>query len=185
MSFILLMTPRNLTIRQEQPMDHPSVFKVIEQAFANEELSKYNVQCLVERMRTSSAFIPELSLVAELGSKIVGHILLTKTFITNSARSFHSLALTQVSVLPEYQKRGIGGALILHAHTKAKELGYESIVLLGHEQYYPKFGYQQAHTFGIVLPFDAPRENCMAFPLTENGLKGVSGTVVYPQEFMG
>ncbi len=185
MPFLLAMAPKDLTIRQEQPMDHPSVFKVIKKAFADAELDKYNVQFLVERMRTSSAFIPELSLVAEIGAEIVGHILLTKTFITNSARSFHSLALAQVSVLPEHQRKGIGGALILHGHTKAKELGYESVVLLGHEQYYPKFGYQQAHTFGIVLPFDAPKENCMAFSLTEDGLKGVSGTVVYPHEFMG
>ena len=62
-------------------------------------------------------------------------------------------------------------------------MGYRSIVLLGHEKYYPKFGYQQADKFGIELPFDAPKENCMAIELTENGLKNVSGMVVYPKEF--
>lgn len=73
--------------------------------------------------------------------------------------------------------------LIQEAHKKAKELGHHSIVLLGHEQYYPNFGYKQADSFGIELPFDVPKEYCMAIELTENALDGVSGTVEYPKEF--
>lgn len=174
-----------ISIRQEETGDYPAVFKVIEQAFEKEELSDHKEQFLVERLRKSPAFIPELSLVAETGSAIVGHILLTRIFIKSSHRTYNSLALAPVSVLPEYQGKGIGGALIQYAHSKARELGYQSIVLLGHENYYPRFGYRQAHIFGIVLPFEAPKENCMAIALTENGLEGVSGTVVYPKEFMG
>ncbi|RNC84365.1 MAG: N-acetyltransferase [Balneola sp.] len=174
----------DLIIRQEEPADYTAVFELIEQAFATEELSDHQEQFLVERLRHSAAFIPELSLVAEIGSTIVGHILLTRIFIKSTQRTYKSLALAPVSVLPEYQRKGIGGSLIQYAHSGAKELGYQSVILLGHENYYPRFGYQQAHTFGIVLPFEAPKENCMAIPLTENGLKGVSGTVVYPKEFM-
>ncbi len=175
----------DLNIRQEEAADYSVVFRVIEQAFANEELSDHTEQFLVERLRESAAFVPELSLVAEIGSTIVGHILLTRVFIKSSQRTYDSLALAPVSVLPEYQGKGIGGALIQSAHTKARELGYQSIVLLGHENYYPRFGYRQAHTFGIVLPFEAPKENCMAIALTEDGLKGVNGMVVYPREFLG
>jgi predicted N-acetyltransferase YhbS len=86
--------------------------------------------------------------------------------------------------LPEFQKQGIGGQLIEYAHNKAKELGYESIVLLGHKDYYPKFGYSQAAEFGIDLPFDVPKENSMVITLTKNGLDGVNGIVQYPKEFM-
>jgi len=78
---------------------------------------------------------------------------------------------------------GIGGKLIIQAHTIAKEKGYKSVILLGHEKYYPKFGYVIADKFGIELPFEAPKENCMAIELIEGGLKDVNGVVEYPKEF--
>ena len=173
-----------ITIRQENTYDFKAVFELIEEAFRTEKLSNHREQFLVERLRKSSAFIPELSMVAEIGNKIVGHILLTKLKIKNDQNEFDSLALAPVSVLSEYQGNGIGGALIEQAHKTAKELEYKSIVLLGHENYYPRFGYQQADKFGIKLPFDVPQENCMVIELTENGLKGVNGTVEYPKEFI-
>lgn len=173
----------SLTIRKEKTKDFKTVFKLIERAFESEKMSDHREQFLVERLRKSEAFIPELSMVAEIGNKIVGHIILTKLKIKNEKNEFDSLALAPVSVLPEYQGKGIGGMLIKEAHKRAKELGHQSIVLLGHEKYYPKFGYKQADNFGIKLPFDVPKENCMAIELTQNGLDGVGGTVEYPKEF--
>lgn len=122
-------------------------------------------------------------MVAETENKIVGHILLTKLKIKNGQNELDSLALAPVSVLPEHQGKGIGGMLIKEAHKKAKELGFISVILLGHEKYYPKFGYKRADQFGIVLPFEVPKENCMAIELIENGLKDVNGMVEYPKEF--
>lgn len=172
-----------VTVRQEKPEDFKIVFRLIEKAFEPIQFSDHKEQFLVERLRKSKAFIPELSMVAEVDRRIVGHILLTKLKIKNDQHEFDSLALAPVSVLPEYQGKGIGGMLIKEAHTKARELGHHSIVLLGHEKYYPKFGYKQTGYFGIELPFDVPKENCMAIELTENGLVGVSGIVEYPNEF--
>ena len=172
-----------INIRQEKPSDFKEVFDLVKNAFISEEYKDPEEQLLVERLRKSNAFIPELSLVAEVGNKIVGHILLTKLKIKNGTDEFGSLALAPVSVLPEYQANGIGGQLIENAHKKAIALGYESVVLLGHENYYPKFGYKQADTFRIELPFDVPKANCMAIELTENGLKDISGMVEYPKEF--
>lgn len=177
------MEQMKITIRQEEPEDFKEVFTVIEKAFEPLQFSDHKEQFLVERLRKSNAFIPELSLVAEIENKIVGHILLTKLKIRNDQDEFDSLALAPVSVLPEYQNKGIGGILIKEAHKTARELGYKSIVLLGHETYYPKFGYSQADKFGIELPFDVPKENCMAIELIENGLNGVKGIVEYPREF--
>lgn len=170
-------------IRQEASKDYSSVFNLITEAFKTEVLSDHREQFLVDRLRASEAFIPELSLVAELNNKIVGHIILTKIKIKNDQKTFESLALAPVSVLPKYQGNGIGGLLIKTAHKIAKMLNYSSIVLLGHEHYYPRFGYQQASSFRINLPFDVPKENCMAIELIENGLDGVSGTVEYPKAF--
>ncbi len=173
----------NTTIRPENENDYKAVFHLIQEAFKSEVLSKPKEQILVKRLRESKAFIPELSLIAEVGNKIVGHILLTKLKIKNDQNEFDSLALAPVSVLPKYQRKGIGAMLINQAHKKAKALGYKSIVLLGHEGYYPKFGYQQAVKFGIVLSFELPKENCMVLELIENGLKGVQGKVEYPKVF--
>jgi predicted N-acetyltransferase YhbS len=172
-----------LTIRVERVKDFEAVFSLIKKSFESEQTSDHKEQFLVEKLRKSDAFIPELSLVAEIENKIVGHILLSKLKIKNEQNEFASLALAPISVLPEYQGKGIGGMLIKEVHKRAKELGHQSIVLLGHEKYYPKFGYKQADHYGIVLPFDVPKENCMVFELAENGLDGVSGTVEYPKEF--
>lgn len=173
----------DLLIRQEKPEDYKAVFLLVKKAFESDEFSDHKEHILIEHLRESTTFIPELSIVAEQKNKIVGHILLTKVKIKNNRNEFESLALAPVSVLPKYQGKGIGGLLIKQAHLKAKKLGYRSIILLGHANYYPRFGYQLAHEFGIELPFDVPKENCMAIEITKNGLKGVQGMVEYPKEF--
>ena len=174
-----------MILRQENPSDQKAVFQLIENAFADVQESDHREQFLVERLRKSKDFIPELSIVAELDNKIVGYILLSKIKIQDGETEHTSLSLAPVAVLSNFQNKGIGSALINLAHKKAEELGFESIILLGHEGYYPKFGYQKASKFGIKLPFDAPDENCMAIELQKNALKNVDGTVVYPEEFFG
>lgn len=172
-----------IKLRQETEQDHKSVFQVIQKAFENEEYSDHKEQFLVERLRKSNAFIPELSIVAEVDNKIVGHILLTKLEIENDINTYESLALAPVSVLPEFQGKGVGSKLILYSHEVAKELGYKSIILLGHEKYYPRFGYELTNKYGIEMPFDVPAENCMVAVLAKNGLSGVRGKVIYPDAF--
>ena len=174
---------KNMRIRQEQPSDYKAVFALIEEAFRNEEYSDHHEHFLVERLRKSDAFVPELSLVAEANDQIVGHILLTRISIGKNTKQNDSLALAPVSVLPLYQNKGVGGKLIMEAHRIAAELGFRAVILLGHKNYYPRFGYKPAHEYGIELPFDVPREYCMARQLRENGLKGIMGTVHYAKEF--
>ena len=173
-----------ITIRQESPQDHTTIYKLIRAAFASVEDSDHSEQDLVERLRHSSSFIPELSLVAETGrGELVGHILLTRIRIINDAQTFPSLAVAPLSVLPSCQRQGIGSALIREAHRRAAALGYGSAVLLGHPGYYPRFGYLPAYRFGIRFPFDAPADCCMAIELLPDGLKGVQGRVEYDPAF--
>jgi predicted N-acetyltransferase YhbS len=172
-----------LKIRQEEEKDYKKVAEIIENAFKTEHFSDHQEQFLVERLRNSKDFVPELSMVAELNGEVVGQILLSKIKITNSATSFDSLALAPVSVAPDYQQQGIGGALIRSAHKKAKELGFKSILLLGHDTYYPRFGYEFTSKYNISLPFDIPQKYCMILSLIEGGLDGVHGMVEYPEEF--
>ncbi|MGL5937185.1 MAG: GNAT family N-acetyltransferase [Phocaeicola sp.] len=168
-----------VVIRQEVVEDYAMVFDLIERAFRSEKESDHKEQFLVTRLRGTESFIPQLSLVAVLGSKIVGHILLTQIKIGDAT----SLALAPVSVLPEYQRDGVGSMLIKEAHLKAKELGYNSIILLGHKDYYPRFGYVKAEKFGIKLPFDVPSEFVMAIELLPDALENISGTVEYHPTF--
>jgi len=119
-----------INIRQEKVDDYKDVFKLVEEAFKSADNPSPDEQFLVERLRKSDAFIPQLSLVAEYKNTIIGHILLTKLKIKNDSEIFESLALAPVAVLPEFQKKGIGGLLILKAHSLAKKLGFKSIILL-------------------------------------------------------
>jgi len=172
-----------ISIRQELPADHSVVFTLIKSAFAKESFSDQKEHFLVQKLRSSSVFIPELSLVAEIDDIIVGHILITAAKIKNHQVEFDSLVLAPVSVLPAYQGKGIGGQLIVEAHSVAIQLEYKSVLLLGHKDYYPRFGYKPAHTFGISFPFDAAPEYCQAVELVEDGLKGVSGKALFADAF--
>lgn len=79
---------------------------------------------------------------------------------------------------------GIGSALIRELHARAARLGYKSAVVLGHEGFYPRFGYRKASDFGITFPFEVPSECCMAVELVAGGLRDIRGVVCYPEAFM-
>lgn len=179
------MKPENseFIIRQEQKQDHVRVHQLIEEAFRSMAISDHREQFLVDRLRNSDAFIPELSLVAEVSSDIIGYILLTKIFINNAKVQYPSLTLAPVAVKPQYQGRGIGGGLILKAHEVAKQLGFTSITVLGHPNLYTRFGYVQSDQFSILFPFDVPARNCMIIELEPNTLESITGTVQYPPPF--
>ena len=174
----------NLTIRQEQLEDYLTTENVIKLALENMEFSDKKKHFLVERLRISDAFIPSLSLVAiNEENNIVGHILLTKIKIKNEQQVTDSLALAPVSVLPAYQNKGVGTLLINNALQRAKEAGFTSVVVLGHPNYYPKFGFKKASLWDIRAPFEIPDALFTALELEENALKGVSGVVEYAKEF--
>lgn len=171
-----------VTIRQERQTDYRKTEEVVQQAFLNEEFSDKKEHALVKRIRECDAFIPELSIVA-VDEEIVGHIMLSKITIEQDRASVDSLALAPVSVARSYQKKGIGGKLIVAALEKAKELGYGSVVVLGHPEYYPKFGFKKASEWNIKAPFEVPEEVFMVMELTENALEGVKGVVQYSSAF--
>lgn len=167
-----------MIIRQEEPRDYSAVYQVVKSAFENAEHSDGNEQELVVALRNSSAFVPELSLVAVCDGRIVGHILFTKVTVSGKI----ALALAPLSVLPVYQRQGIGQALMAEGHKIAQELGYEYSIVLGHPQYYPKVGYRPASSFGIKAPFDVPDDNFMAIKLKPT-VEFINGTVKYDPAF--
>lgn len=173
----------NLIIRQEISEDYKIVYKLIKDAFDEAENTDGDEHKLVKRLRKSKNYIPQLSLVASIDNEIVGHILLSKLSIENNCEKYESLALAPLSVSPKYQRMGIGSKLINKALSLAKELGYNSVFVLGDENYYPKFGFKESIHFGIRAPFEVPSKNFMAIELESNSLKKVYGDIVYAKEF--
>ncbi|MGM9987977.1 MAG: GNAT family N-acetyltransferase [Bacillaceae bacterium] len=172
-----------IVLRQEKPSDFIEIRNVTIDAFENMEFSDHQEHELVEKIRQSSAYIPELSIVAQEDKKIVGHIMYSKIRIVNEVKSIPSLALAPVSVIPSHQKKGIGKRLIEQSLVIAKALGYESVIVLGHEHYYPKFGFKPAAAWNIYAPFDVPENVFMALELKEGALEDVSGVVQYSEAF--
>jgi predicted N-acetyltransferase YhbS len=170
-------------IRKEVPADFPVVFDLIEAAFKSMPLAEGNEQFIVEKLRKNEAFIPELSLVAEVDGQVAGHILFTPLEIVNDTTVFKSLTLGPVAVFPEIQHLGIGSELVREGHRVAKNLGFTSCFLVGHPEYYPRFGYVPASRWAVQLPIDAPPEAFMAIELTQGALDGVSGMLRFLPEF--
>jgi len=167
----------NLTIRKEEYKDYKKIYEINKLAFKQE-----NESILIEKIRKSKNFIPDLSLVAEIEDKIVGHILFSKIKIIGNV-AYESLALAPIAVTPEFQKKGIGAELIKKGIDRAKELGFDSVIVLGHKEYYPKFGFQKASKWNIKCPFEVPDDVFMAIELTEKAFEDKAGTVEYPAEF--
>ncbi len=168
-----------MIIRQETQSDHQMVYHLIKKAFKDARYSDGMEQEIVDALRKEETFIPELSLVAEENGQVIGYILLTKITIGNSTQ----LTLAPLAVLPEYQRKGIGRALIAESHRIAKELGYVCVVVLGSDAYYPKFGYIPAAQMGIRPPYDIPSKNYMVYILSKSEASGVKGMVQYPKAF--
>lgn len=167
-----------LEIRKETKNDYNEVYDVIKTAFETAEHSDGNEHNLVVALRKSANFISDLSLVAVEDNQIVGYILFTKMKIGE----YEELALAPLAVLPQYQKKGIGRKLIENGHDIAKKLGYHYSVVLGSENYYPKFNYIPAIQYRIKAPFEVQNENFMAIKLNDTDLK-IEGTVEYAKEF--
>jgi putative acetyltransferase len=137
----------------------------------------------VDALRKSSAFIPELSLVALESSGVVGHILLTRITVEGGSRTHAALALAPMAVLPSFQKKGIGSALVSRGLEEARGLGHRVVIVVGHPDYYPRFGFAPAKPLGILPPFEVPSEAFMVLELQPGALLGIQGVVKYPAEF--
>ena len=169
----------NFFIRKEKKEDYKITEEVVKEAFANEEYSDQSEHRLVASLRNSDEFIPDLSLVALHRDKII----VSKIFIVKGEKSIESLALAPVSVLPNYQNKGVGQSLIQKSLEVAEKLNFDSVIVMGHSEYYPKFEFKKASNWGIKAPFEVPDEFLMAIELKKNALDKTSGIIQYSDAF--
>jgi putative acetyltransferase len=166
----------DLTIRPERPADADAVRRVNKVAFGQPDEAD-----LVDRLRQSGARY--LGLVAEAEGGVVGHVLFTPVSLDAGTADVRGLA--PMAVLPEHQRSGVGSALVRAGLAACAEDGAEAVVVLGHPDYYPRFGFRPASAFGLACAYDVPDEAFMALELVEGALADAGGVAHYHPAFGG
>lgn len=166
----------NIIIRQEKQKDFEDIYNLVKVAFQTAKVSNGTEQDFVNQLRNSGNYIPELALVAQESGKLIGHIMLTKNYISNSGFKTETLLLAPISVVLEYRNKGVGSKLIEESFEAAKSMGYKSIVLVGDPAFYSRFGFKKSVDFGIRFSHDIPEEYVLACELVPEALREINGT---------
>lgn len=167
-----------IVIRPESPDDRDGISELTRRAFACEE----EVGLIID-IRNSEYFIPGLSLVAVQDDAIVGHILFSKIRLKTEAGEIPVLSLAPMAVSPEYQRQGIGIRLVEAGLEEAGRLGHTIVVVIGHPEYYPRFGFKPARANGIDIGLEVPDEAFMVLELEEGALANLDGIIQFSPPF--
>lgn len=165
-----------MVIRSERIEDIQKIRSIHVEAFDTEAEAD-----LVEALRNSG--IPLISLVAEKDGELFGHILFSPVALEEGSSSISIAGLAPMAVLPAWQNEAIGSMLVEKGLTYCKNAGYVAVVVLGHPNYYPRFGFVPSIRYGITSEYDVPREVFMAKELQEGALANCNGIVKYQRAF--
>ena len=167
----------DIKIRQESASDSAKVLEVVRLAFGRRVESQ-----LVEKFRQNPNYVPELSLVAEYEGHVIGHILFFPIEVNVDGEALQTLVLAPLSVHPSYQRRSVGGELVKAGLAIVKRRGYPSVLVVGHPNYYPRFGFRRASEWGFHMKEADPPEAFMAIEFIEGGLKRCRESFYFPME---
>ena len=168
-----------VSIRPERDEDHDAIRSVVAAAFRSDREAD-----LVEAIRASSEYVPELALVAEIDDEVVGHVMMSFTALDDGSTRHPIFHLSPLAVAPTHQQKGVGSALVDTVAERARERGAEFVVLEGDPRYYGRLGFEPSSTYGIVidLPDWAPPEAAQIRLLSDTA-PNIRGRVVYPPAF--
>ena len=160
--------------RTETPADHAATREVNRLGFGREDEAR-----LVDALREGG--FARVSMVAEVDSEVVGHILFSDLSIVTPHGIVEALALAPMAVIPSRQRQGIGSLLAREGLLLCRESGHRIVVVLGHPEFYPRFGFSAKSTERLRSPFSGPA--FMAAELVPGALRGIEGEVRYPPPF--
>ncbi|MCK5879893.1 MAG: N-acetyltransferase [Holophagae bacterium] len=164
-----------MQIQDERTDDREAVHAVNLSAF--DTPSEAN---LVDALREQAQ--PVISLVAEYKGKIIGHIMFSPVSLSGHS-DLKITGLAPMAVIPAFQRKGIGSALVRAGLEQCEQRGFDAVVVLGHPEYYPRFGFLPSSRFGIDSEYDVPEEVFMAMELSPGALHGKTGRIKYHQVF--
>ena len=167
-----------ITIRPDTAEDYAVIREVTLLAFGQERESQ-----LVEDLRRLPDFIAELSLVALQDGQVVGHILFSPMAIETEKGAVPALSLAPLSVRPKCQNQGVGSQLVREGLERCRSLGHKVVVVVGHPDYYPRFGFSSARAKGLEASFEVPDEAFLVLELAPGALDGVAGVIKYPPAY--
>jgi putative acetyltransferase len=165
-----------LIIREEQPQDIAAIRALNNAAFGQTQEGR-----IVDALRANGGLL--LSLVATVDDRVVGHIAYSPVTIEAEGQTITGAGLGPMAVLPELQRRGIGSRLVEAGNQRMRDTGQPFIIVLGHAEYYPRFGFKPASTFGVRCEWEVPDEVFLLLALDEARLRGISGLARYREEF--
>lgn len=171
-----------MKIKTIEEKDFITVKNLITDAFTHDEHGYNGEAELVAKIRKTKEYIPALEVVAE-DEGILGYALLSEVYL-NSQQQYTGLVLAPIAVNPDSQKSGVGKLLMNELEKRAKTLDYGFISILGHPEYYSKFGYESASKYNIIPPYkDVPDEAFMIKEIKDDYLKDKEGTIQYSEAF--
>ena len=164
------------TIRLEEPKDYDAVEFLTREAFWNVHTPGCDEHYLAHVLRSSSAFLPELDFVAEFGGEIIGNIIYTRAVIQeDDGIDRFVFCFGPLSVLPEWQKKGVGSSLVGHSLYVAAKSWYDAVLIYGDPAYYRRFGFAAAERYDIATPDGYYADPLQALELVPGSLNGVHG----------
>jgi predicted N-acetyltransferase YhbS len=164
-----------IELRLEEEKDHKTVENLTREAFWNHYVPGCDEHLLVYNLRKTNVFIKDLDFVAIYNNQIVGNIMYAKSAIKNNDLEYTVLTFGPLSVLPEYQNRGIGGKLINHTVKLSKEMGYKGIIIYGDPEYYKRFGFKESIKYKITNKDKKYPATLLVLELYPNALNGIEG----------
>ena len=168
----------DITIRPEVPADFAAIREMLVLAFPDED-----VATLVENLRQTPGYDPELSFVAEADGVVAGHVMFTPIVINTGEGDIPAMTLAPLAVHPAWQRQGIGSQLAQYGLQVCRDMGHRIVTVIGHPTYYPRFGFTQSRPLGIDMTHARRDEAKMVMELVPGALTGVKGTARLPAVF--